>query len=87
MHELTHVVQQRGCQLMLAFDETKASTAQKTIIGGFKTLSGMDSETEVIDQSLTGQRISLSGFSAVRSGATPYFPGNTKYSAVKLTRS
>ncbi|MBB6096194.1 hypothetical protein HNQ60_005116 [Povalibacter uvarum] len=87
MHELTHVVQQRGCQLTLSFDETGVSAAQKTIIGGFKSMSGMDSETEVVDQALVGERVALGGFKATGAGATPYFPGNTKYSSVKLTRS
>lgn len=87
MHELAHVVQQRGCQLTLSFDETKQGAAQKTIIGGFKSLSGQDSEVEVIDQSRSGERIALSGFRAAPSGPAAYFPGNTKYSSIKLTRA
>lgn len=92
MHELAHVVQQRGCQLTLSFDTSRfdisrASAGQKTIIGGFKSLSGMDSETEVIDQSLAGQRVQLSGFRAAPAGTAQHFPGNTRYTTVKLTRA
>ena len=56
-HELAHVVQQRHCEIQLV--AAPDTSAHKTIIGGFKSVSGMDSETEVIDMSTPGVRISL----------------------------
>lgn len=86
MHELAHVVQQRGCQLTLLVDDSAATGRQKTIVGGFKSLSGMDSETEVIECSAPGMGVSLGGFRA-SSQPSQYSPGITKYSTIKLTRA
>jgi hypothetical protein len=86
-HELTHVVQQRECELTLTFAQPSASAGTKTIIGGFKSLSGMDSETEVIDLARPGLGVTLKDFRIDAGGAQRWYsPGLTKYSTVKLSR-
>jgi hypothetical protein len=86
IHELTHVVQQRGCQLTLLVEDSMAPGRQQTIVGGFKSVAGMDSETELVDQSVAGARVPLAGFTSSPTAPTAYLPGNTKYSTVNLTR-
>jgi hypothetical protein len=85
MHELAHVVQQRQCEIALTL--SPSNQKQKTIIGGFKTMSGMDSETDVIDLSTPGSRVSLAAFVVPQSNAPSWYPpGATKYPVVKLSR-
>ncbi|HTE41804.1 MAG TPA: hypothetical protein VK629_13315 [Steroidobacteraceae bacterium] len=83
-HELAHVVQQRHCELVLAFIAASGSQA----ISPFRTADGLKAEAAIIDSKSPGVRISLTKFKDSAGGGTAahYFPGNTKYTTVKLSR-
>ncbi len=64
---------------------------QRTIIGGFKSVAGLDSETEVVEHGGTGvagARQKLGGWTSVSDVPAPaaYKPGLTKYSNITLKR-
>jgi hypothetical protein len=65
------------------------TSEQKAIVGGFKSLSGMDSETEVIEYNASVEtlRYPLHSWTFVNELPAPFYPGSTKYTTIKLTRA
>jgi len=54
----------------------------------FALVRGRDvvAQTELIDRSAAGARVSPTGFKTSSGGTAAYAPANTKYSNIKLTR-